>query len=79
MGKSWQSDDHKSFIIKHLTLYDRKNEEEKLKEFWPMILEEWFKRWPLSEPPEKLVTKEGTIEKARKAWKHSRTEVSIAS
>lgn len=77
MGKTWQSDDHKAFFDEYSTLYDSKHDEGKLKEFWPVVIEEWFKRWPLSDPPEELVAKEGVVEKACKVWKARKIEVSI--
>lgn len=77
MGNSWQSQDQKDFFDEHFVSYVRNSDEGKLKEFWPGIIEEWFKRWPLSEPPPETVAKEETIEKARKVWKGKKIEVSV--
>lgn len=79
MGKSWQLQDQKDFINSHLTSYTRSSDEGKLQEFWPTFMKEWFEHWPLSEPPPELITKKGTVKKARKAWKKRKVEVSILS
>ncbi|KAF9782108.1 hypothetical protein BJ322DRAFT_1110992 [Thelephora terrestris] len=75
MGNSWQSEDQKEFFDEYLTSYCSSRDEGKLRdEFWPMVIEEWFKRWPLSEPPAELVEKKGTVEKAKKVWKEKRID-----
>ena len=42
-----------------------------------MVTGEWFKRWPLSEPPANFVAKQGSVEKAQKLWRSKKVEVSI--
>ena len=78
MGTSWQTQDQKDFFDKHLALYVQNSDAGKLKDlFWPMILDKWFERWPLPEPPSESVVKEGSA-KAEKIWKAKKVEVSIA-
>jgi hypothetical protein len=78
MGNSWQTQDQKEFFDEHLASYCSIRDEGKLKEgFWPMVTEEWFKRWPLSEPPADLVEKKESVEKAQKVWKEKKVDVSI--
>ena len=76
MGNSWQTPDQRDFFDKQLASYTRSCDEKKLKAFWQTVTDDWFKLWPLSEPPAELVAKEGTIEKARKKWRTRKIEVS---
>ena len=77
MGNSWQTQSQRDFFDKHLTSYNRSSGEGNLKDtFWLRVIKEWFELWPLSEPPSELVEKEGTLEKARKAWRGKKIEVS---
>lgn len=78
MGSSWQTPDQKAFFDKHLASYIHDAEDGDLQEFWKSILKEWFEAWPLSEPPAEVVQKEGTLEKAQKAWKGKKISVSIS-
>lgn len=79
MGNTWQTKDQQEFFEEHLALYSSSRDGGKLKEeFWPMITEEFFKRWPLTEPPAELVGETGSIEKAMKAWRDRRIGVSIS-
>ena len=75
MGNSWQTPDQRDFFNEHLASYTRSSNEGKLKDFWQTVTDKWFVRWPLSEPPAELVMKEGTDEKACKAWKGKKIEV----
>lgn len=76
MGNLWQAQDQKEFFDEHLASYVHNSEARTLKTvFWPPVLAEWFKRWPLSEPPSDLVGKEGST-KAEKMWRTKRVDVS---
>ena len=79
MPESWQDEEQKLFFEENLALYSRGRDEGTLKKtFWPMIIKEWFERWPLSEPPAELVEKnQGAVEKATKVWRNKKVEVSI--
>jgi hypothetical protein len=78
MGNSWQTQEQRQFFDKHLTLYCSNRDKGNLKEdFWPMIMEEWFKLWPLAEPPAELVEKKGPVEKAQRVLKDRKIDVSV--
>ena len=78
MGNSWQTAEHKAFFDEHLPSFTESSDAGKLKEqFWPMITDEWFKRWPLSKPPPEFIEKAGSIKKAQKDWKTKKIEVSV--
>ena len=78
MGNSWQTDDQRRFIEARLASYSISRDGGNLKkDFWPKFIEEWFNRWPLPEPPATLVEKKGTVEKATKAWRDQKIEVSV--
>ena len=77
MGNSWQTDDHKRFFDEHLASYSRSFDKGQLKDFWPAIADEWFKQWPLGDIPPELVEKKGSVEKAEKALKAKKMEVSV--
>ena len=73
----WESD-QKRFFEEHLASYSCSREEGSLKkEFWPKVIAEWFKEWPLSVPPAKLVEEKGSVELAEKVWRDKRIEVSV--
>ena len=78
MGSSWQTSDQKAFLDEHLAAFTLSRDKDDLKSFWSTVMFKWFERWPLSEPPAEFVEKKGTVEKARKAWRSKRIEVSIA-
>ena len=78
MGISWQSPEQRAFFDKHFPSYIRAADEWSLRDsFWPKILDEWLKAWPLSEPPADLVQKEG-LEKAEKIMKNKKVDVSTS-
>lgn len=77
MGNSWQTPDQRDFFDAHLTAYARSCDEGDLKSFWSTVIDDWFKLWPLSEPSDEFIAEKGTAEKARKAWKAKKIEVSI--
>ena len=78
MGNSWQAQDQKEFFDKHLASYVHNSKAQTLKTvFWPPVLAEWFKQWPLSEHLSDLVGKEG-LTKAEKMWRTKRVDVSAA-
>ena len=78
MGNSWQEEEHKAFFEEYLALFSSSRDEGTLRsKFWPMVTEEWFKRWPLSEPPSDLVESAGSAEKALKVWRDTQVNVSI--
>lgn len=78
MGNSWQTQGQKEFFNEHITLYCTIRDEGSLKDdFWPKVTEEWFKCWLLTEPLADLIVKKGTIEKAQRAWKDKKIDVSI--
>ena len=78
MGNSWQTEDQKAFFNEHLPSFTRSSDEGSLKKFWLMVTKEWFECWPVSEPSPEFIEEKGTVEKARKALKTRKTEVSIA-
>jgi len=75
MGR--QTPEQKAFVRKHISSYIHYADGKNLGEFWPGIMEEWFRTWPLSDPPADLVEKAGSLENAQKAWKRKKVEVSI--
>jgi len=77
MPTSWQTQDHKVFIDEHFDSYVRSGMGKKEKEFWSSTFLLWFERWPLSNPPAKVIEKEGTLEKGKKAWREKEIAVSI--
>lgn len=63
----WQTEEQKQFFEHHLASFVRSYEEGTVKYFWSDMLQEWFERWPLSEPPPDMTESE---------WRTKRMEVS---
>lgn len=79
MGGTRRTKDQDAFYNEHLPSFVRSFEARKLKdEFWPQVTKEWFDRWPLSAPPDKLVEEEGSVKKATTVLKSRKVEVSIS-
>ena len=64
MGTTWKSPEQSEFLARYVATYFECAKEGKLKEFWAEVAGEWFKCFPLGDPPAKLVQKEGSEEKA---------------
>lgn len=77
MGASWRTQEQEAFFDENLPSFVRSFEGGEVKEFWSKIVDQWFKRWPISTPPNDLVEKKGSAEEAAKAWKAKKVEVSM--
>lgn len=75
---TWQTEEQRKFFEENLTSYVHSVEEGTTKYFWSDAVDEWFERWPLSDPSQELIEKEGSEEAARKVSKTKKIEVSIA-
>lgn len=77
MGVSWQTAEQKAFIEDHLPSHHQHSQAGTLKAiFWPELIDEWFKKWPVPEPTPELVQKEGGVGKAKKAERKKKVDVS---
>ena len=77
MGATWQTEEQQVWFGNHLAAYSHNSDEDTLKDFWPGVIDDWFQRWPVSEPPEDEIAKAKSIEDARKAWKVKKINVSF--
>jgi len=65
-----------AFLTGLIPEYYRHAEAKKLKDFWTTVTEDWFKRYPLEDPPAALVEKLGSQERAVGAFRGTRIKVS---
>lgn len=78
MGVTWKTPEQATFLASLIPTYLRHVEGGKRKEFWTILEEEWFKRFPLEDPPADLIEKEGSAEEVIKAAKKKKIVVSKA-
>ena len=76
MGVTWKTPEQTEFLEGLISTYFRFSEGGKLKDFWIVVTKDWFERFPLGDPSNESIAKEGTRDKAIAAAKAKKLKVS---
>lgn len=63
------------FLLSQEAGYRRAQDDKKLDQFWPRILEEWFHRWGVPKATPAVIAKSKSPEDAATAMQKKRTKV----
>ena len=76
MGVTWKTPEQTEFLEGLISIYFRFSKGGKLKDFWIVVTKDWFECFPLGDPSNELIVKEGTWDRAIAAAKAKKLKVS---